>query len=143
MFAPLSGKITLVADQNLANAGAFGVLKGTFNEITKIFTTLGNNLRYEFGGFIKIAYHGKLTKDLSLDTKLELFSNYGENPQNIDVNWEMMAAVKISKWFSVNMKNQLVYDDDVKTRVNADGKVLEGAKIQFHEILGVGFTMKF
>jgi len=31
-------------------------------------------------------------KNVAFTTKLDLFSNYAENPQNIDVNWETSSA---------------------------------------------------
>ncbi len=143
LFAPASGKITIVADQNLANRGAFGVIKGTFDEVLQVFKTLGENLRYEFGGFLKISFNGNITPYLSVDSRLDLFSNYATKPQNIDVNWEVKGNIRLSRWFSINMKSHLVYDDDVDTKVDHEGRVLVGPKVQFHELMGVGFTLRF
>ena len=142
-FAPLSSKFTFVADENLANIGAFGAVKGTFNELAEIFLTLGKNLRYEFGGFLVLSYKGNLTKIIKLETELDLFSNYGHNPQNIDVDWELEVKVRISKIFSVNFESHLIYDDDIKMEVDEAGNVIRGPAVQFKQLLGLGINITF
>ncbi len=143
LIAPLSGKFTIVADQALANRGAFGVVKATIDELTDIILTLGKNLKTEFGGYVKLYYKGNITSTTSVESRLELFSNYLHKPQNVDVNWEVLGKVKISEVFSVNLYTHLVYDDDIKQKVDDEGNVLVGPKLQFLEILGVGVTLKF
>jgi hypothetical protein len=140
LLAPLSSKMTIVADQALANKGAFGVIKATFDEFSDIILSLGKNLKYEFGGYITYAYAGSITKTTTLETKLELFSNYLKKPQNIDVNWEVLGRVKISEVFSVNLYGHLIYDDDIKMETDDEGNVLQGPKTQFMEIMGLGVT---
>lgn len=143
LLAPLSSKVTIVADQELANKGAFGVIQATFDVIANTILSLGRNLKYEFGGFVKYSYSGKITKTTSLETKLELFSNYLKKPQNIDVDWELLAKVDISKVLAVNLYTHLIYDDDIKMEVDDQGNVIHGPEIQFQEILGVGLTFNF
>ncbi len=141
--APLSSKITVVADQNLANNGAFGVVHGTFDAMAQTFLTMGEYLRYEFGGFIVLSYKGDITKMLHFESELDLFSNYKNNPQNIDVDWQLEAKLKISKVFSVNFESRLVYDDDIKIEVDEEGNVLQGPKVQFKQFLGLGVSFSF
>jgi len=80
-------------------------------------------------------------KNVSLNSTLGLFSNYLENPQNIDVNWNVFILMKINDFLSANLTTQLIYDDDIKTS-DKDGNV-KGAKVQFKEVFGVGLTYKF
>ena len=141
--APLSSKITIVADQNLANNGAFGVVHGSFDALAQTFLTMGENLRYEFGGYLVLSCKGDITKMLRLETELDLFSNYKNNPQNIDVDWQVEAKLKISKVFSVNFESHLVYDDDIKIEVDEEGNVLQGPKVQFKQFLGLGVSFSF
>ncbi len=143
LLAPLSSKVTIVADQALANKGAFGVIKATFDELTNIILTLGKNLKYEFGGYITYAYTGHITETTTLQTRLELFSNYLHKPQNVDVNWEILGRVKISEVFSVNLYGHLIYDDDIKMKTDDEGNVLEGPRPQFMEIMGLGLTFSW
>jgi hypothetical protein len=137
--APLTLKFTFVNDQLLSNAGAFGV-------------TPGEKIKSEIGGYIRVIYSkndfkSEFLKNVSFTTKIDLFSNYLDKPQNVDVNWETQIAMKVNKYLSVNFNTQLIYDDNVKLKVdrNNDGilDLVPGSRIQFKEILGVGFSYKF
>lgn len=130
--APFTGKLTIVNDQSLADVGAFGVEKG-------------ENTKSEFGGYVRMIYSkndfkGDFLKNVAFTTKVDLFSNYTKDPQNIVVNWETLIALKISKYISVNLNTQLIYDDKIKI---ADKKNVAKPRVQFKEILGVGFSYKF
>jgi hypothetical protein len=140
-IAPLTAKVTIVNDKKLSDAGAFGVKPGE--------KTLG-----EVGGYLRAIYSkndfkSEFLKNVSFTTKIDLFSNYTEKPQNIVVSWETLIAMKVNKYISVNFNTHLMYDDKIKTPfdVNGDGKITagetRGAKIQFKEILGVGFSYNF
>jgi hypothetical protein len=132
-IAPITGKITIVGDQDLADAGAFGVDKAEY--INGVKTKDGKNFRQEFGGYVRVAYQNDIMTNVNLSTKLDLFSNYMKNPQNIDVNWQVLVSMKVNKYISATFSTQLIYDDDTK---------IEGSpKVQFKEILGVGFSYKF
>jgi hypothetical protein len=130
--APLTGKVTIVTDQVLYDAGAFGVDKG-------------KKTKSEFGGYMRMIYSkndfkSEFMKNVSFTTKIDLFSNYLKDPQNIVVNWETQIALKINKYISVNLNTQLIYDDKIKI---ADKNNVSKPRIQFKEILGVGFSYKF
>ncbi|MDD3859645.1 MAG: DUF3078 domain-containing protein [Bacteroidales bacterium] len=132
-ISPVSGKITFVMDSLLSSQGAYGV-------------TIGENVRYEFGGFVKAQYKVDLMKNISYTTKLELFSNYLKNPQNIDVNWENLINMKINSFFSANLHLTMLYDDDIKVKYDSDNDGIddrEGAKLQLKQLFGIGITYKF
>jgi len=143
-IAPLTGKITIVNDQDLADAGAFGVEPATYDEVTGALITSGENSKSEFGGYIRVIYsksdfEHELMKNVALMSKIDLFSNYLENPQNIDVSWETQIALKVNKYVSVNINTHLIYDDDIDIVV--DDKA--APRVQFKEIFGLGFSYKF
>ncbi|MEY1638912.1 DUF3078 domain-containing protein [Tenuifilum osseticum] len=135
--APLTGKLTFVTDTMLSNAGAFGVKKG-------------ETLREEIGGYVRVVYtkndfKAEWLKNLTFTTKLDLFSNYLDNPQNVVVNWETLVIMKVNKYINVNLATQLIYDDKVKISKdnNGDGVIdSSGPRVQFKEIFGVGITFK-
>jgi hypothetical protein len=140
-IAPLTGKITFVTDKQLSDEGAFGVKPGE-----KTLT--------EFGGYLRAIYtrndfKSELLKNVTFTTKIDLFSNYLKNPQNIVVNWETLIAFKVNKFLSANINTQLVYDDKIKIPLdrNGDGIIAPGegvgSLVQFKEILGVGLSYKF
>jgi hypothetical protein len=133
-IAPVTGKMTIVNDDDLSAAGAYGV-------------DPGKKTRQEFGGYARMIYSrndfaGEFMKNVSLTSKIDLFSNYLKDPQNIDVSWENLIALKVNKYISVSINTHLLFDADVKVDTNGDG-TSDQAKVQFKEILGVGFSYKF
>lgn len=130
-LSPLSGKLTVVADDSLAALGAYGV-------------DPGKQLRPEFGGYVKMMFKYDIMENVNFQTKLDLFSNYLNNPQNIDVNWDVLISMKINDYLSANLTTTLIYDDDIMIAFeNEDGSVDKRPAVQFKEVFGVGFSYKF
>lgn len=143
--APVTGKFTFVMDQTLADAGAFGVTKATYDASGNRLTP-GENLRKEFGGYFRMTYRSDIMPNVNLATKLELFSNYLNKPQNIDVNAEVLLTMKVNKFITASLNMQGIYDDDINIAVdkNNDGVIeASGPRFQFRQVLGIGFSMKF
>jgi len=85
-------------------------------------------------------------ENVNFQTKLELFSNYSEEPDHIDVNWEVLIAMKVNKYISATISTQLLYDHDVDIAVDSnDDGIIDGAgpRTQFKEVIGVGLSYKF
>jgi len=156
-IAPIStGKITFVNDQALANAGAFGVDAATYDGAGTLLTP-GSRLRFEFGGFIKMMFKKSnlstdkesFFHDISFQTNLDLFSNYLNNPQNIDVNWSVLIGMKVNKYITATITTNVVYDHDVNFTIeelDGAGNIIgthQGPRTQFKEALGIGFSYKF
>ncbi len=125
LFAPITNKTTIVMDTSLVQA--FGV-------------DLGENVRYEAGGFVRAAWKVDIMENVRMQTKMEFFSNYLENPENVDLNWEVLIVMKINKYLSANFSVQTIYDDDTKFLTESGTRV---AKLQFKEIFGLGLNYKF
>lgn len=137
-ISPATYKMTMVMNDSLAALGAFGV-------------DPGQNIRSEIGGYIRAAYTTNVVENVDLTTRLDLFSNYLNNPQNIDVNWEVLIAMKINEFMSATVTTQLLYDDDILLQkkdpvLDDEGNVLDsgqGPGVQFKEVLAIGFSYKF
>jgi hypothetical protein len=145
--APITSKNTIVNDDSLANIGAFGVQAATYDDAGNIISP-SNKIRSEVGGYIRVVYQQTLFKDksVSITSKLDLFSNYQENPQNIDVSWETIIGLKVNKFITTTITTHLIYDDDVAIGVNRSGDgVLDGTgpRTQFKEVIAVGLSYKF
>ena len=121
----LSTKMTYVGNEELSDAGAFGV-------------DPGENLKSEFGGYVKAHYQDEIMKNVQLVSKLDLFSNYLDKPQNIDVNLELLLNMKVNKYISANISTTMIYDDDIDIASDEDDK--PGPKLQLKEILGIGIS---
>lgn len=145
--APASAKITIVNDQTLADAGAFGVNKAELYIAPSGDTTVtkrGLKHREEFGGYLKMQYKQTIMENVTFQTVLELFTNYLENPGNIDVNWTTLTSMKVNKYISATLSTQLIYDDDIDiVRNSGSKKGSTGPDVQFKQVLSVGFSYKF
>lgn len=117
VIAPLAAKITVVNDETLPIR--YGVEDG-------------ETTRTEAGGNLKVMYNkADIVKNVGLKTKLELFSNYAENPENIDVNYEILLSMKVNEWLSATFNAQVIYDHDVQLST------------QYKHIFGAGLAYRF
>ena len=140
-ISPITAKFTIVGDDDLARAGAFGVQGNEYEEGTLNVTTPFENSRTEVGAYLKAVYTKELMKNVALMTKLDLFTNYQEDPfTHTDVNWEMLLGLTVNDYISANIGFQTIYDHDI-TIVDEDGNA--GPRTQFKQLLGLGFNYKF
>jgi hypothetical protein len=117
-ISPLTERWTIVSDTYLSSIGAYGV-------------DPGKKSRNELGAFLSAEFNKEIAKNIIYKSRLDLFSNYKSNPQNIDLFWTNILALKVNQYLSANIVLDLLYDD------NAIGK------LQVRQLLGVGFSAKF
>lgn len=134
-FAPATWKLTVVNDNELAEAGAFGVEPG-------------EKSKNEFGGYLRMFLNQPVMENITFQTKLDLFSNYLKNPQNIDVSWETLLSLKVNSFISATLATHLLYDDDIDIWVDDnENETIDGGeqhpRTQFKEVLAIGFTFTF
>jgi hypothetical protein len=132
-LSPATLRFIFVTDKALSAAGAFGV-------------DPGETVRTEAGAYLKTTYKKDLNPSLNLQTSLDLFSNYLDKPQNIDVNGQLLLAAKVSKFISASLSLQVLYDDNTMlTFYKDDGVTVDhvGPGTQFKEVIGIGFAYKF
>jgi len=138
-FSPATARMTFVTDQKLADAGAFGVDPAVYdNNMNKLED--GKTSRFEFGGKMVAKFNIDIASNVNFTSKLELFSDYIKNPQNIDVDWQNLITMKVNSWLNANITTHLIYDDDIMIK-DKDGKT--GPRTQFKEVLSVGLAYKF
>lgn len=101
----------------------------------------GDNVKYEFGGSMKASFNKEIITNVTLKSKLELFSNYISNAKNIDVLWDVAVHMKINNFLTTNFVVNMIYDDDVET-VEEDGTI-SGARLQYMQLFGLGLTYNF
>jgi len=137
-FSPVTGRITVVNDDRLAEEGAFGV-----NNLDKNDTILHTNfakVRYEFGARAVAKFQYPIAQNIEFNSKLELFSNYLNHPERVDVDWQNMLVLKVNDWLNANLATHLIYDYDIPF-YDAEGVKIEGSKVQFKEVLAIGFMI--
>lgn len=126
-FAPATGRITIVADNPLSEAGAFGV-------------DPGEKARYEFGVKMIARTNVDLMKNVNFSAKLELFSDYLKDPQNIDIDLQALLTMKINDWLNANIAAHMIYDHDIMI-TDKDGNT--GPRTQFKEVFSLGLSYNF
>jgi hypothetical protein len=96
-------------------------------------------VRFELGALVSVKYKREIAKNVTYSTRADFFSNYVDDPQNIDVFWSNTFHLKVNKWLLVNYNFDLIYDDDVKLF----GPNRNKAATQLRSQLGVGFAARF
>ena len=90
-------------------------------------------------------YKTKLAENITFTTKLDLFSNYIDNPSRIDVNGENLLEIKLWKFLSATISTHLVYDYGVNISFKDDSgnEIAFGPRVQFKEVFGLGLAWKY
>jgi len=138
-LSPATGRLIIVNDATLANAGAFGVDPAKYDTTGKLLKA-GKKVKPQFGALLRITFGKDIFTNVNLKTKFELYSDYLDHPENLDVYWDVFLAMKINKWLAANLNTTLIYED--KTLItDKEGKT--GPRTQFKEVFGVGLTYMF
>jgi len=118
-IAPATSKL-IVVDKNLTlpDAAYFGVEEG-------------KSTRFEFGASVGAYYKFDLMKNISMENTLNLYSNYLEDPQNVDLDYTMNLVMNINKYISTTLAYQTIYDDNA----------FEG--LQTRQVFGLGVNYNF
>ncbi|MES2575037.1 MAG: DUF3078 domain-containing protein [Bacteroidota bacterium] len=142
-ISPLTFKNTLVLDQTLANKGSFGVTKATYDSEGNLISK-GKLSKTEMGFLITNYYKKEVWKNITMENRLSLYSDYLNNFGNIDVDWKLQFDLVVNKYVSANIGTHILYDDDVKTTEEINGEtVIKGPKLQLKQSLGIGMVYAF
>jgi hypothetical protein len=127
-ISPATARWVFVKNDSLASVAAFGV-------------DSGKNSRFEFGAYTTINYTAKIGASSIYTGRLDLYSNYLHNPQNISLYMTNILAVKVTTLISMSITLNVIYDNDIKS-VNSDG-TQGGPKPEIQELMGIGLAYKF
>ena len=142
-LSPLTQKTTLVFDQRLANQGAFGVDKAVVDTDGNIVKE-GKLSRNEIGILITNQWKKEVYKNMNLEHRVSLYTDYLNNFGNIDVDWQLQLEMVVNQYVKANIGTHIVYDDDIKAKEEVNGEqVIVGPKIQLKQLLGVGVVYEF
>jgi hypothetical protein len=98
----------------------------------------GETVKTEVGAFLSVNYFKKFHENLTFKSKLDLFSNYLDKPQNIDIFWSNVLTAKITKYINFSLNVDMIYDDNTQN-VNPD----KGPAAQWLELMGIGIAYTF
>ena len=145
-MSPLTLKSTFVLDQDLADAGSFGVTPAVYDNLGNRLSK-GNNSREEVGVLITSTYENILMENISIRTLVSLYTDYLNDFGNVDIDWELNLKFKVNNHVRATMGSHLKYDNDVKIAVEdtnmPEETVIKGAKVQWKQLLGVGVSVDF
>ena len=98
-IAPATSKLILVHDHFTEFGSSFGVEQG-------------KTTRYELGAAVNGYYKFNIMENVSVENILNLYSNYLEEAQNVDIDYQLNIVMKINKFLSTNFAFQTIYDDN-------------------------------
>jgi hypothetical protein len=125
-LSPLTSRLVIVTNDILSNEGAYGV-------------DTGKHVKNQLGAFATINYRNEFfDKTISYKGRLDLFSNYLDQPQNINVFMTNHFSFKINKYFSATYGLDFIYDDKVLFGTAPN----QHTALQTKSLLGIGFLKK-
>ena len=145
-LSPASFKTTFVLDQTLANNGAFGVKRAILDDEGNVIRE-GENTFSEFGALITNQWEKEVLKNVIMNHKISLYSDYIRSFGNIDIDWELVFKLKVNNVLQTEIGAHIIYDDDIRfdREVADDGTVInEGEpRIQLRQFLNIGIVYNF
>lgn len=144
-LAPASGRLTIVNDQELADAGAFGVKGALIDPVTGEILEHGSKFRMELGAQLIANVNYEIFKNVVFSSKLVVFYDYLQDREfnalskkygcRLDFDWDNALVLKVNDWLNCNISARLVYDEDI---IPIEGDSF----LQFKEVLSVGISYK-
>lgn len=116
IIRPINGKFTIVNDEKLQKKGKYGLEND------------GQRVRKELGAMINLSYRLNIYKGIYFDNKLNVFTNYINHPELVDIFYNGVLNIKFNKFITTVISLDLAYDDD------------QIQKLQTKQTLSIGFT---
>lgn len=116
---PANARWTFVTDPDLQVAGNFGLKHN------------GDSSLFQFGFLADAYYKIELMKNITLENRASVFSNYLDHPERLVLAYDGILNMKVNKYISANLTLGLRYDHN------------QIKKTQLKQTLGVGFAYNF
>ncbi|WP_246615942.1 DUF3078 domain-containing protein [Aquimarina litoralis] len=122
-IAPVTSRMIFVDDQftttpDYVDGDYFGV-------------DAGKSSRFEFGGSLAAYVKFTIIKNVTMEQLLNLYSNYIEDPYNVDIDYTLNINLIVNKYISGSFAFQAIYDDNATSG------------FQIREVLGLGLNYEF
>ena len=121
-ISPLTSRSIIIANNKLAQKGVYGV-------------PIGKHSVNAIGAFATVNYNNTIAKNITYKGRLDLFSNYQDHPQNVDLFMTNQFSFKINKYFSATYSLDMIYDDDIRLF----GATNTSPGLQSKSLIGIGF----
>ena len=120
-YSPIASRLILVSKK---------FTDGLSENDTYFGVSPNKSSRYELGANLTFHSEGSLLKNINYKQDLKLFSNYLEDPSNIDLDYLAQIEINVNPLLSTQLIFQLIYDDNAISR------------LQVREVFGVGVQLK-
>lgn len=114
-IAPATARFIFVSDEF---SGKYGVDEGDNSKF---------GLGFNLSGYFKYT----LFKNVTMENVIALYSDYIENPQNVDIDYQVNFVLIINKHLTTDIRLHMLVDDNASNQV------------QFKELFGLGFKYIF
>ena len=94
-------------------------------------TEIGETSLYQLGFYTSIYYKATLMDNVTVENIFNAYANYLEEPQNIDLNYQINFVMQINKYLSTNLNLHMIIDDNASRH------------IQFKQLFGLGVNYIF
>lgn len=91
----------------------------------------GESSRFEFGGSLAAYAKHPVLKNVTIEQLLSLYSNYIEDPANVDLDYTLNINLLVNKYITGSFVFQAIYDDNATSG------------FQIREIIGLGLKYEF
>ena len=122
-FSPVTSRTTLVLNEKLSALGKYGVEPG-------------QKINRETGLFITVNYNNTIAPNVTYRGRADFFSNYYNQPENINLYMTNLFTFKIFKNLSATYNLDLIYDD----KIRIFGPLKKSPGLQLKSIIGIGYT---
>ena len=123
ILSPFTGRFTVVLEDSLSRAGAFGVMPG-------------ENIRAEAGLSFSSTTDIQLLENIRWKADLNLFTNF-ERLGNFVVNFNSAISMKVNKYITTRIETVLIYDERVLIQ-QAEGPPRQAVQLQNMINFGIG-----
>jgi hypothetical protein len=128
-ISPLASRLTIVQNDSLSKAGAFGV-------------KVGEKTLLEIGVNFNAKLDLNIMENINLKSNLILFSKYDDwiGKGIWDANWETMIVLKVNKYITTSFGTHLIYFNNTLI-TQRDGTSKQA--LQFKQVLAINVGVKF
>ncbi len=133
-FSPLSGRWVVISN------GPYSLVNG-IPDAKPFGVDPSLKVDWQPGAFAQFLLNTALGKEkkVNLKSRLDLYSNYANNPEKVDIFFDNYLSFKVTKWISAGINLTMIYDDDIKSFGWARNK----AAVQYNHNIGIGVTRIF
>src|SRR5690606_12922928 len=130
-IAPATSRLIFV-NSKFTDVGNNPDVINAFNEAGGYYGVEANKtMRFEFGASVSAYAKFNLLENVSMENVLNLYSNYLEDPQNVDIDYTANFVMQINKYLSTQLTFQAIYDDNAMEA------------FQIREVFGLGINYGF